>query len=236
LEKQLNFQAQYWAETAPRLQPTGRGGLPRAVSRKAGWATAWQPSPVGQTACAASCNACAPRVRRRGHHAQRACGMARWRARRRLGGGSMAARRCRRSRGGHWEGAGQGGEGRGAPKRRVDGEAAQTASGGGVQRRRGCSGGHRRAWRGPAAPVWKGKERFSSNSGNGEARRALTGEGGRRRRLNGVRHEGGAPVVESWRGGDRVGGEAYAALGCGRVRQTARGGEEFGRRVAGCPF
>jgi hypothetical protein len=124
LEKQLNFQAQYWAETAPRLQPTGRGGLPRAVSRKAGWATAWQPSPVGQTACAASCNACAPRVRRRGHHVQRACGMARWRARRRLSGGSTVARCCRRSRGGHGEGDGHGGEGRGAPEQRVDAEAA----------------------------------------------------------------------------------------------------------------
>jgi hypothetical protein len=31
--------------------------------------------------------------------------------------------------------------------------------------------------RGPVAPVWKGEERFSSNLGNGEARRALTGEG-----------------------------------------------------------
>jgi hypothetical protein len=27
-----------------------------------------------------------------------------------------------------------------------------------------------------------------------------------------------------------------AVLGCGRVRQTVRGGEEFGRRAAGCPF
>jgi hypothetical protein len=88
----------------------------------------------------------------------------------------LRAIRTRKSRGGHMEGVGQGGEGRGAPEWRVDGEAAQTASGGGVQRRWGCSGGRRRAWRGPAAPVWKGEERFSSNSGNGKARRALTGE------------------------------------------------------------
>jgi hypothetical protein len=45
------------------------------------------------------------------------------------------------------------------------------------QRWRGCFGGRQHVGRGPAAPVWKGEERFSSNSGNGEARRALTGEG-----------------------------------------------------------
>jgi hypothetical protein len=39
---------------------------------------------------------------------------------------------------GHGEGAGQGGEDRGAPKRRVDGEAVPTASGGGVRRRGGA--------------------------------------------------------------------------------------------------
>jgi hypothetical protein len=48
----------------------GRGGLPRAVVQKAGWATAWQPSPVRETAYAALCN-----VR----------GTAWWRARRRQG-------------------------------------------------------------------------------------------------------------------------------------------------------
>jgi hypothetical protein len=48
-------------------------------------------------------------------------------------------------------GAGQGGGGRGAPERCADGEAVQTVSGGGVQLRRGSSGGHRRVWRGPAA-------------------------------------------------------------------------------------
>ncbi len=62
-------------------------------------------------------------------------GTARWRARRRLGGGSTTARCCRGSRGSHGEGAGQGGRDRGAPERRVDGEAVPTASGGGVRRR-----------------------------------------------------------------------------------------------------
>jgi hypothetical protein len=33
IEKQLNPRAQYWAETGSRLQPTERGGLPRAVDR-----------------------------------------------------------------------------------------------------------------------------------------------------------------------------------------------------------
>jgi hypothetical protein len=104
-------------------------------------------------------------------------GTARWRARRRLGGGSTVARCCRRSRGRHGEGAGQGEGGRGAPERRVDGESVQTASGGGVRRWRGCSGGHRHARRGPAAPVREGEAEVSPNSGNGEAWRALTGEG-----------------------------------------------------------
>jgi hypothetical protein len=95
-------------------QPATRG------RPNAGWATAWQPSPAGQLAGAFT-----------------ARGMARRRARRRLGGGSTAARCCQRSRGGHGEGAGQGGEDRGAPERWVDGEAVPTASGGGVHRRGG---------------------------------------------------------------------------------------------------
>jgi hypothetical protein len=70
----------------------------------------------------------------------------------------------------HWNGGSM-------VRRRKWRRAAESGRRGGVQRRRGCSGGHRRAGRGPTAPVWKGKERFSSNSGNGEARRALTGEG-----------------------------------------------------------
>jgi hypothetical protein len=35
IEKYLKSIAQYWAETGLRLQPTGRGGLLRAVGRKA---------------------------------------------------------------------------------------------------------------------------------------------------------------------------------------------------------
>jgi hypothetical protein len=70
----------------------------------------------------------------------------------------MVARCCRRSRGGHGEGAGQGGEDRGASERRVDGEAVPTASGGGGRRRGGglwwspagvmksCSLGELREW------------------------------------------------------------------------------------------
>jgi hypothetical protein len=55
LEKHLKSLAQYRAETGQRLEPTGRGGLPRAVGRNAGWAKTWQPSPAGQLACAACC-------------------------------------------------------------------------------------------------------------------------------------------------------------------------------------
>jgi hypothetical protein len=35
IRKIIKSLPQYWAETGPRLQPTGRGGLPRAVGRKA---------------------------------------------------------------------------------------------------------------------------------------------------------------------------------------------------------
>jgi hypothetical protein len=60
-------------------------------------------------------------------------------------------------------GAGQGGEGRGTPERWVDGEAAQTASGGGVQRWQFRSGGHRRGWLGPAAQGRPGGEEAAVN-------------------------------------------------------------------------
>jgi hypothetical protein len=45
---------------------------------------------------------------------------------------------CRRSRGGHREGAGQGGEGRGAPEQRVDGKAVGEFWDGDVHRREGA--------------------------------------------------------------------------------------------------
>jgi hypothetical protein len=40
LKKHLKSPAQYQAKTGPRLEPTGCGGLPRAVGQNAGWATA----------------------------------------------------------------------------------------------------------------------------------------------------------------------------------------------------
>jgi hypothetical protein len=134
IRKTIKSPTQHWDETEPRLQLTGRGGLPCAVGRKAGWATAWQPSPAGQTACVARC----------GHHTQTARGTARWCARRRLSGGSTVARCCWRSCGGHREGVGQGGEGRGTPERRVDGEAGGEFRDDGVRRRGGSSGGRGR--------------------------------------------------------------------------------------------
>jgi hypothetical protein len=72
-------------------------------------------------------------VRRRCHCTQTACGTAWWRARRRLDSGKVLPEISRGPKGG----AGQGGGGRGTPERWADGEAAQTVSGGGVQRRRG---------------------------------------------------------------------------------------------------
>jgi hypothetical protein len=58
-----------------------------------------------------------------------------------------------------------------------DGGAVEGGRRGGLQWRWGCSSGRRCVGRGPPAPVWKGEERFSSNLGNDEVRRALTGEG-----------------------------------------------------------
>jgi hypothetical protein len=113
------------------------------VGRNASWATAWQPSPAGQPACAACCARAGMVTTRRPPVGRR--------------GGSTVARCCQRSRGGHGEGVGQGGEDKGAPERRVDGEAVQTVSGGGVLRRGGAPVGgdggcgvlqHRRGKRG----------------------------------------------------------------------------------------
>jgi hypothetical protein len=81
IEKHLNPRA---AETGPRLQPTGRGGLLHAVGRKASWAMAWQPSLAGKRPARPAATR-ARRARRRGHHAQTARGTARWRAPRRQG-------------------------------------------------------------------------------------------------------------------------------------------------------
>jgi hypothetical protein len=181
IRKMIKSPAQYWAKTSLRLQPTGRGVLPHAVGRKADWAMAWQPSPVGQMACAAHCNACAPRAPRRGHHAQTARGMAWWRARWRLSGGSTVARCCGRSRGGHREGAGQGGEGRGAPERREESFGTVAFA------------------RGEGAPVvvvecdevlqlgrGKGVRKLQEIARIGGSRRSSPGNGGRWRRSAGI--------------------------------------------------
>jgi hypothetical protein len=87
----------------------------------------------------------------------------------------MVARCCRRSRGGHREGVGQG-EGRGAPERWVDGEAAQTASSGGVRRWGGGSGGWRRQVWGPAAPERQGGEKIARKCRDWQLGEELTGE------------------------------------------------------------
>jgi hypothetical protein len=163
MRKYFKSPAQYRAETGPRLQPTGVGGPSRGVGWNAGWATAWQPSLAGQPAYAACCSAHAPRARRCDHHAQTVRGTARWRARRRLGGGSTVARCCWRSRGGHGEGTGQEGEGSGAPERWVGGVAAQTMSGGGVRRPGGGSGWWRWWVWGLAAPERQGGEKIARN-------------------------------------------------------------------------
>jgi hypothetical protein len=52
---------------------------------------------------------------------------------------------------------------RGSPRRSGDGGAAESDRRGGVQWRRGGSGGRRRPWRSPAAPVREGEDGVSSN-------------------------------------------------------------------------
>jgi hypothetical protein len=72
----IKSQAQYWAETSPRLQPTGVGGLPRTVSQKSRLGHGLAARPSKSTSLRGLL--------------QRAHGTARWSARRRLGGGSTA--------------------------------------------------------------------------------------------------------------------------------------------------
>jgi hypothetical protein len=131
----------------------------------------------------------------------------------------------RRPRRGHGEGAGQGGEGRGAPERWVDGEAAQTALGGGVRRRGGGSGGWRQR-------VWvlqhqrgKGVRELQENAGIGSSGRSSLGSGGRRWCSAGIR-EG------EWAAGGRCGGLGAGSGGEARaLERRGRRGVETGGRV-----
>jgi hypothetical protein len=145
----------------------GHGGLPRAVGRNAGWAKAWQPAQRGNRPARP-----AARVRRRGQHEQTVHGTTRWRACWWLVGGKVLPKisrgsrgRCRARRRG-W----------GAPERRVNGEAAQTASGGGVHRWGGGSGGWRRRVWGPAASERQGGEKIARKCRDWQLGEELTGE------------------------------------------------------------
>jgi hypothetical protein len=117
---------------------------------------------------------------------------------------------CRRSRGGHGEGAGQGGEGRGAPERPVDGEAAQrhrtaTFIGGEgvpVGGNGGC--GVLQHWRG------KGVRKLQENAGIGSSGRSSPESGGRRWCSAGIRE------------GEWAGGGWRRRSGCGEAECTVR--------------
>jgi hypothetical protein len=114
-------------------------------------AAAWRLGPSGETA---RVPATTHARRARSHRGPRV----RWRARRRPSGGKPAARCTPGAPVGSQGGTRHGGGGRGAPERWADGEAAQMASGGGVQRRRGSSDGHRQGFRGPVAQGRPGGE------------------------------------------------------------------------------
>jgi hypothetical protein len=114
-------------------------------------------------------------ARRRGHHAWDGAVACSAPARRWLAGGKVLPKISRWPQGGG--GAGQGGGGRGAPEQWADGEAAQMASGGGVQWWRGSSDGRRRVWRGPVARRRPGGEEAAIDCGTEQLGRALTGRG-----------------------------------------------------------
>jgi hypothetical protein len=123
----------------------------------------------------------------------------------------------------------QGGEGRGAPERCADGEATQTVSDDGVQRRRGSSGGRRRAWRGPAARGRPGVRRQRSIEGWSSSEGCSPeggADGGDARTESDAEDElrwWKTNEVDAWAMGDEC-----VVLGRGRMRPTTRGrGENF---------
>jgi hypothetical protein len=63
IRKMIKSLSQYWAETGPRLQPTGRGGLLCAIGWNSREAAAWRLGPAGKTAHSARGNGRAPRGR-----------------------------------------------------------------------------------------------------------------------------------------------------------------------------
>jgi hypothetical protein len=151
-------------------------------------------------------------------HARCTRGTARWRAHQRLGGGLTVARCCRRSRGGHGEGAGQGGEDRGAPERRVNGEAVPTTSGGGVHRRGGGSGGGDEVLQLGRGEGVRDLQEISGISSSG---RSSPGSGGRRWCSVGIREGEGAADGRRWRSGC---GERWGSSGA-REKESERSGD-----------
>jgi hypothetical protein len=99
----------------------------------------------------------------------------------------------------------------GAPERWVDGEAAQMASGGGVQRRQSCSSGHRRAWKGPAAREGQGVRKLQEIVRIGGSGRSSPGNGGRWLRSARIRAREGLPVDGGGGSGMGSGGEKCGA-------------------------
>jgi hypothetical protein len=118
------------------------------------------------------------------------------------------ARCCRRSRGGHREGAEQGGEGRGAPERRVDGEA-----GGEFQDEVGCD---------EVLQLGRGKGVRKSQEivRIGDSGRSSPGNGGWWRRSAGIQVKERLPMA----GGSGLG------AGSGGERCGAREGDRRGVR------
>jgi hypothetical protein len=93
-ENEFLIRAQCRARSGPGLQPMGRGGLPCAAGRQAGWASAWRPGPTEEVAHGTG-TGCASRARLRcGHCAHPVRATTWWRAHRWLSGRWAAARCC----------------------------------------------------------------------------------------------------------------------------------------------
>jgi hypothetical protein len=94
LENEFLICAQCRARSGPGLQLIGRGGLPCAAGRQAGWASAWRPGPTKEVAHDTGTGCASRACLRCGHCAHPVCATARWRACRWLSGGWPAARCC----------------------------------------------------------------------------------------------------------------------------------------------
>jgi hypothetical protein len=183
-------------------------------------AAAWRLGPAEKTARAAHGNARAPRAR----GVVTACGLrGRWHSRRWQGVADE-------HRWGPVEASGKK-SGDGAHR---DGRAAGSGRRGGVQQRRGCSGGRRCAWRGPAALVREGEPGVISNLGMVQLGGRSPERGKTVAALGKIRCEGEAPEVGGGgTGAEMVGRRAALEMGAGAGPVSREWTSGRGRALSG---